>query len=103
MLTASEERPAPATAAPAELRWSILLDPAMDGARNMARDHALALALRSGDAVLRIYRWASATVSFGRNEPSAAFAPLRRAGPGFAFVRRPTGGRAVLHDRELTY
>ena len=102
MLTEAQERRARAADASAALRWSILLDPPMDGARNMARDHALALGLCDGAAVLRVYRWASPTVSFGRTEPSAAFATLRRSGRGFAFVRRPTGGRAVLHDRELT-
>ena len=90
-------------AAPALLRWSTLLDPPMDGARNMARDHALALGLRAGEAVLRIYRWASPTVSFGRNEPTEAFGSLRTDSRRLAFVRRPTGGRAVLHHRELTY
>lgn len=52
--------------------------------------------------MLRFYRWDQATVSFGRNEPAAeAYSSLR--GSGHAFVRRPTGGRAVLHDQELTY
>lgn len=70
----------------------------------MAVDHALALGLSPGEGVLRLYRWATPTVSFGRNEPARGRYDLeaaRRAGIGF--VRRPTGGRAVLHDRELTY
>lgn len=70
----------------------------------MARDHALALGLEGGRGVLRLYRWAEPTVSFGRNEPVRGPWDLERArGLGLSFVRRPTGGRAVLHDRELTY
>jgi lipoate-protein ligase A len=70
----------------------------------MAADQALATCLSPGEGVLRLYRWSSPTVSFGRNEPAEGLYDLdaaRRA--GIDFVRRPTGGRAVLHDRELTY
>jgi lipoate-protein ligase A len=76
----------------------------MEGARNMARDHALADALAPDQAVLRIYRWARPTISFGRNEPARGLYDLGAAARGgFRFVRRPSGGRVVLHDRELTY
>jgi lipoate-protein ligase A len=74
----------------------------------MALDEALARRLPSGSAVLRLYRWSRPTVSFGRNEPVRAVAleGVRR-GPAASgkldVVRRPTGGRAVLHDDELTY
>ena len=85
----------------------------------MALDHALAARLGDGEAVLRLYGWSRPTVSFGRNEPARALyrgaaetRPRGSTGPGKAaargatpldFVRRPTGGRAVLHWRELTY
>ena len=70
----------------------------------MAVDHALALELRPGQAVLRLYGWEQATVSFGRNQPARGHYDGDAAqSAGFPFVRRPTGGRAVLHDRELTY
>ncbi len=71
----------------------------------MAIDRALLdLADREGLAVLRIYRWAPHCLSFGRNEPA-----LRRYDRemimrrGIPVVRRPTGGRAVWHAREVTY
>lgn len=70
----------------------------------MAVDEALARCLPAGEGVLRIYRWARPTLSFGRNQAARArFDP--HAGPalGVEFVRRPTGGREVLHDRELTW
>lgn len=73
----------------------------------MAIDHALAAAAVPCEAVLRVYGWSSPTVSFGRNEPARGRYDALLDGTGSAagldFVRRPTGGRAVLHDRELTY
>ncbi len=70
----------------------------------MAVDHALAACSSPGEAVFRIYRWSCPTVSFGRNERARArFDPAAGHSAGIQFVRRPTGGRAVLHDRELTY
>lgn len=70
----------------------------------MARDEALARTLDAGEGVLRLYRWDPPTLSFGRNEPARGiYLPERGAEEGIAFVRRPTGGRAVLHHRELTY
>ena len=86
------------------LKWRILVDPPASGPKNMAVDHALAACLSPGEAVLRIYRWSRPTVSFGRNEPARVrYDPAACHNAGVEFVRRPTGGRAVLHDRELTY
>ena len=66
----------------------------------MAVDHALAEQLTPGSAVLRLYEWTEPTVSFGRNEVARdQYARTDQV----AFVRRPTGGRAVLHREELTY
>jgi lipoate-protein ligase A len=86
------------------LHWRVLVDPPLPGHANMARDHALAQLLDSSAGALRLYRWNPPTVSFGRNEPTRGryLEGLARA-EGVGFVRRPTGGRAVLHDRELTY
>lgn len=78
---------------------------ARPGPANMAVDQALLeLAGEEGLAVLRVYRWQPHTLSFGRNEPATRrydrAAILRE---GIPVVRRPTGGRAVWHARELTY
>jgi lipoate-protein ligase A len=88
-----------------ELRWRLILDETpRTGSVNMALDHALADALSPGFGVVRIYRWAPPTVSFGRNEPALGLYDLEEAAAeGLAFVRRPTGGRAVLHADEVTY
>ena len=70
----------------------------------MALDHALALVLPPGEAVLRLYAWEAPTASFGRNEPAVGrYAREEAEARGVEFVRRPTGGRVVLHDAEVTY
>jgi len=96
-----------AAAAPvaSTLAWRVIHDEARPGAMNMALDHALALELDGHEAVLRLYGWARPTVSFGRNEPARArYRPeVAWAGAELDYVRRPTGGRAVLHDDEVTY
>jgi lipoyl(octanoyl) transferase len=86
------------------LRWRVIRDPALPGHVNMARDHALTLFLGPDEGVLRLYRWDPPSVSFGRNEPAKGLYSQEVAHrEGVSFVRRPTGGRAVLHHRELTY
>lgn len=71
----------------------------------MAVDEALLHeAAASGRPTLRLYRWAPPCLSFGRNEPALARydrAAIERL--GLDVVRRPTGGRAVWHDAEVTY
>jgi lipoate-protein ligase A len=70
----------------------------------MALDHALAELAEPGQGTLRLYGWWPHTVSFGRNEPARGLYDVAAAArQGLAFVRRPTGGRAVLHAREVTY
>ncbi|MGQ0816191.1 MAG: lipoate--protein ligase family protein [Gemmatimonadota bacterium] len=71
----------------------------------MAVDHALLEQVqRDGMAVLRLYTWQPACLSFGRNQPARGMYDAEAAaGLGIDIVRRPTGGMAVLHDRELTY
>ncbi len=86
------------------LSWRILVDEALSGPANMARDHALAAELRPRTGTVRFYRWTPATLSLGRNEPvTAGYREFLRHRPDIDVVRRPTGGRAVIHDRELTY
>ena len=59
----------------------------------------------TGEWVLRVYSWSDAD-DLARAEPDGARAlRSRRASrsSGFGVVRRPTGGRAILHHREITY
>lgn len=85
--------------------WTLRIDPPADGVWNMALDQTLLdLAEHQGATTLRLYRWDPHTLSLGRNEP--ALKRYDRAaieGRRIPAVRRPTGGRAVWHGRELTY
>ncbi|MFQ5737343.1 MAG: biotin/lipoate A/B protein ligase family protein [Thermodesulfobacteriota bacterium] len=82
-------------------KWRLILDPDLPGALNMAVDEALlrAAELESGGGpVLRLYGWVEPAISIGYAQDPA---PL--ASKGIPVVRRITGGRAVLHDNEITY
>ena len=50
-----------------------------------------------------MYSWSAPTLSFGRNQKTGAYDREALARAGIAVVRRPTGGRAILHHREITY
>jgi len=101
---APTEDPTAALAA-AAAGWSILVTPSRSGADNMAIDHALMYrAARTGMGVLRIYAWREPTLSFGRHEmANGVYSRAAIQAAGLSVVRRPTGGRAVLHDDEITY
>ena len=88
-----------------EAAWRTLITEPMTGAANMALDHALMdRARRTGERVFRVYSWSEPTLSLGRHQLARGridAALARRKGIGL--VRRPTGGRALLHHREVTY
>jgi len=87
------------------MMWRLIVEGAQRGAWNMAVDEALAEAVDAARSapVLRLYRWSPPCLSLGFSQPyeaaDAGFCPAR----GVDVVRRPTGGRAVLHHLELTY
>lgn len=86
--------------------WRLIRSGVMTGAENMALDEALLESVAQGSTgpVLRLYRWNPPTVTLGyaqRGRGAVNLAACREL--GFDVVRRVTGGRAVLHDREVTY
>lgn len=85
--------------------WRWLLSAPLSGAENMALDEALMLRARERDeCFLRVYTWARPTLSLGRNQGARGKYDVARADAlGIDIIRRPTGGRAVLHHREITY
>jgi lipoate-protein ligase A len=88
--------------------WRLILDGNDDGAWNMAVDEAILEAYdgaaRKPAPTLRLYGWDPATLSLGRSQRAGgSYDPAALERHGLGLVRRPTGGGAVLHDRERTY
>ena len=86
--------------------WRLIIDDQpRSGAANMAMDQALAESAAAGDAppTLRFYRWQPPAVSLGRHQPITDINAEVVEQLGYEIVRRPTGGRAILHTDELTY
>lgn len=85
--------------------WQVLRTGPADGSTNMAHDLALlaAAAEERLPPTLRFYTWSPPAVSLGRFQPEAGIDREYLASRGWDLVRRPTGGRAVLHHLELTY
>lgn len=73
-----------------------------DGPHNMAADEVLLESAHAGIASLRFYRWSAATVSLGYFQPHHARQHDERLA-NLPYVRRPTGGGALVHHHELTY
>jgi lipoate-protein ligase A len=85
--------------------WTLRVDAPASGAANMALDQTLLdHANTAGSTTLRLYAWSPHCLSLGRNEPALKRYDRERIEQrGLDTVRRPTGGRAVWHGRELTY
>lgn len=85
--------------------WRLIIHGPAPGAWNMAVDEAMAQAAALGQALptLRFYAWAPPCISLGRNQPLSEVDLDRCRAAGVEVVRRPTGGRAILHTDELTY
>lgn len=85
--------------------WRLILDPPAPGAWNMAVDEAILNTARQGNVppTLRLYAWNPACLSLGYAQPISDVDEKRLEEFGWDMVRRPTGGRAILHTDELTY
>ncbi|HKP54486.1 MAG TPA: biotin/lipoate A/B protein ligase family protein [Chloroflexia bacterium] len=97
LLEASAKPPTTAT-------WRLVCGFDLDGAANMAVDEALLESvIAGGQPVVRFYTWSPATLSLGVNQAVGEIDRAACDAQGFGLVRRITGGRAVLHQYELTY
>jgi lipoyl(octanoyl) transferase len=89
-----------------QVQWRLLDTGPADGFTNMAVDEALleSLAAEQGPPTLRFYSWSPPALSLGYGQSIAGEIDFHRcASLGIDVVRRSTGGRAVLHDHEVTY
>jgi lipoyl(octanoyl) transferase len=83
--------------------WKHLSQGAFRGAMNMAIDEALLELASPGEVIFRTYTWDPPTLSLGTFQKYSDVNLTEVDKRGFDVVRRATGGRAVLHDKELTY
>lgn len=85
--------------------FRLIVSPARPGPENMALDEALLDSVAAGDSppLLRLYRWLPPSLSIGYSQPIEDVNKTALAERGWDLVRRPTGGRAILHADELTY
>ena len=85
--------------------WRVIEHLPAKGAWNMAVDEAVLESVYSGDVLptLRLYAWEPACLSLGLAQPFSEVDTQTLSANGWDVVRRPTGGRAILHVDELTY
>ena len=85
--------------------WRLLPFERRTGEENMTFDRALADRILSGDdtPTLRFYGWRPWSISLGYHQSERDIDLDRCRSLGIDVVRRPTGGRAILHANELTY
>ncbi|ATN02733.1 lipoate--protein ligase family protein [Staphylococcus capitis] len=86
--------------------WNFINTGNQDPYYNMAMDEALLNFVSRGeiDPVIRFYTWNPATLSIGYFQRLQKEIDIEKVNEkGFGLVRRQTGGRGVLHDKELTY
>lgn len=81
--------------------WRLIVSPPLDGASNMALDEALFNL--NVPPTLRFYFWKRPTISVGRFQRLNVDFINKCKDASIDLVRRPTGGRAILHNNELTY
>ena len=85
--------------------WRLILSNPQPGAINMAVDSAILAGVEREESppTLRLYSWDPPCLSLGYSQPISDVATDRLEERGWDLVRRPTGGRAILHTDELTY
>jgi lipoyl(octanoyl) transferase len=86
-------------------RLELIVDAPAPGEENMRRDLALLDACARGEipGAVRLYGFFPVCLSLGRMQPLDDVNVEACARDGVDVVRRPSGGRAVLHDQEVTY
>jgi lipoyl(octanoyl) transferase len=85
--------------------WNLVLSGQNSGEYNMMLDEVLARRLVAGSTtpILRLYQWKPWAISLGYNQDASQIDIPNCRLHGIDVVRRPTGGRAILHAEELTY
>jgi len=85
--------------------WRIINSLPGSASYNMALDEAIAVSVRKGSSppTLRLYSWDRPSVTLGCFQKNGDVDSEYCLNADIPIVRRPTGGRAILHNHELTY
>jgi lipoyl(octanoyl) transferase len=83
--------------------WQYINTGFNSGEFNMWFDIQLAEKLKPGTAIFRLYRWKPYCISLGANQKESSINNSKIKQDGIDIVKRPTGGRAILHAEEMTY
>ncbi len=85
------------------MNWHLIETGFSSGKFNMDYDYKLASECPPDEAFLRFYRWNPFCISLGANQNLSDINLAEARKDGIDVVKRPTGGRAILHAEELTY
>ena len=85
------------------MTWQYLNTGENTGSFNMDFDLRLVREASPDHITLRLYRWKPYCISLGANQDISEISKEKVASDGIDIVKRPTGGRAILHSEELTY
>ena len=85
------------------MKWHFFDTGEHTGRYNMDYDMQLASSVVQGEAYLRLYRWQPYCISLGAHQSESVINTEKCLQMGIDIVKRPTGGRAILHAEELTY
>lgn len=86
--------------------WRLIIDGPLPPPMNMGLDEAIMMSVGEGSSppTIRFYAWATPALSIGYSQVLGRTVDLEAChARGVVVVRRLTGGRAVLHDEEITY
>lgn len=85
------------------MRWIFIDSGAKSGRYNMDFDIFLARTCKINEVYFRLYQWDPYTISLGVNQKIDEVDTIQAEFDNIDVVKRPTGGRAILHSEELTY
>ena len=85
------------------MKWYLVDSAEMNGEENMAIDLAMMDVAKEGTPILRLYGWNPPALSIGKFQRMEEINRDYVRRKKYSIVRRPSGGRAVLHQDEVTY
>ncbi len=85
------------------MKWYVVDSGEMNAEENMATDLVMMEAAKADAAILRLYEWNPPALSLGKFQKAEEINSDYLKSKGYSVVRRPSGGRAVLHKDEVTY